>query len=143
MYLKWSDIEKEQKDVVGMLIVTAKEKIKAWKEHQEKLLNEENACNRDLKVVEVEGSYKKAFVKEVVKALNLMNTRKTAGRSGVMVDLIKVSEKEYLKNKLQMISLSSLFRSKMRLIFFLFLKPGKSSMQTGLSLFLQPNPHLV
>ena len=39
----------------GKLKVTLQEKIKVWKEYEEKLLNEENDWNKSLEITKVEG----------------------------------------------------------------------------------------
>ena len=93
---------KDKKDVVGMphihgsdgkLMVTIEEKIKACKEYEEKLLNEENDWNKNLKMVKVEGQCERVSADDVIEALKLMNNGKTARPSGITVELMKFCEK--------------------------------------------------
>ena len=75
-------------------MVTLEEKVKAWKGYEEKLLNEGNDWNRELKIENVKRPCKKVSVEDVLEAVKLMNTGKTTGPSGITVDLLKVCEKE-------------------------------------------------
>ena len=43
----------------GKFMVTTEETIKVWKEYEEKLLNKENDCNRELKMENVKGPSKR------------------------------------------------------------------------------------
>ena len=71
-------------------MVTLEEKIKAWREYEEKLLNKENECSTDLEMVKVEELCKKVFIKEVMEALNFVNAGKAAEPSGVTSELLKL-----------------------------------------------------
>ena len=62
------------------------------------LLNEENDQNKDLKTVKVEGPCKRVFTEDVIEALKLMNKGKTAGPSGITIQLLKVCENECFKD---------------------------------------------
>jgi len=73
--------KKDKKDVVGMpciqesngkLVMTPNEKLKVWKEYEEKLLNEENDWNKELKKEIVEGPCEKISSEDVLEAVKLM-----------------------------------------------------------------------
>ena len=66
----------------GKLKVTLQEKIKVWKEYEEKLLNEENDWNKSMEITKVEGPCEQVSTEELV----LMNTGKAAGPSRVTVE---------------------------------------------------------
>jgi len=98
--------KKDKKDVVGMpciqesngkLVTTPNEKLKVWKEYEEKLLNEENDWNKELKKEIVEGPSEKISSEDVLEAVKLMNSGKSPGPSGITVDLLKVCERESIK----------------------------------------------
>ena len=69
----------------GNIKVNLKDAMEIWKEHQEKLLNEENERSGELSV------------KAVMEALNLMKLRKAAGPSGVTSELLKICEDKSAK----------------------------------------------
>ena len=78
------------------LKVTLQEKIKVWKEYEEKLLNEENDWNKSTEITKVEGPCEQVFTEDVMEALVLMNI-KVAGPSGVTVELLNVCKKESVR----------------------------------------------
>ena len=80
----------------GKLKVTLQEKIKVWKEYEEKLLNEENDWNKNIEITKVEGPCEQVST-DVMEALVLMNTGKAAGPSGVTVELLHVCKKESVR----------------------------------------------
>ena len=89
--------KKDKKDIMGMpcilekngkLKMTLQEKIKIWKEYEEKLLNEENDWNKSMEQVSTE---------DVMEALILMNTGKAAGPSRVTVELLNVCKQESVR----------------------------------------------
>ena len=81
------------------------EKIKVWKEYEEKLLNEENDWNKSLEITKVEGPCEQVSTVDVMEAIVLMKRGKGAGPSGVTVKLINVCKKESVRRlaKLQTI----------------------------------------
>ena len=81
----------------GKLKVTLLEKIKVWKEYEEKLLNEENDWNKSMEITKVEGPCEQVSTEDVMEALILMNTGKAAGPSGVTVELLNVCKKESVR----------------------------------------------
>ena len=80
----------------GKLKVTLQEKIKVWKQYEEKLLNEENDWNKSMEIPKVEGPCEQVSTEDVMEALILMNTGK-AGPSGVTVELLNVCKKESVR----------------------------------------------
>ena len=74
--------------------MTLQEKIKVWKEHEEKLLTEENDWNKSLEITKVEGPYEQVSLEDVMEAFALMNKGNAAGPSGVTVELLNVCKKE-------------------------------------------------
>ena len=106
---------KEKNDVIGIpckLMVTREEEVKVWKEYEEKLLNEENDWNRELKMENVQGLCERVLVEDMLEAVKLMNTGKTAGLSGITVDMLKVCEKKNIL-KLTKVANDMLNRKKM------------------------------
>ena len=98
--------KKDKKDTMGMpcilgkdgkLKVTLQEKIKVWKEYEEKLLNDENDWNKSLEITKVEGPCE-VSTEDVMDALDLMNTGKAAGPSGVTVELLNVCKNESVRS---------------------------------------------
>ena len=81
----------------GKLKVTLQEKIKVWKEYEEKLLNEENDRNKSMEITKIEGPCEQVSTEDVMEALTLMNTEKAAGPSGVTVELLNVCKKESVR----------------------------------------------
>ena len=59
----------------GKLKVTLQEKIRVWKEYEEKLLNEENDWNKSMEI-KVEGLCELVSTENVMEALILINTGK-------------------------------------------------------------------
>ena len=57
----------------GKLKVTLQEKIKVWKEYEEKLLNEEYDWNKSLEITKVEGPCEQVSTENVMEAVVLMN----------------------------------------------------------------------
>ena len=81
----------------GKLNVTLQEKIKVWKQSEEKLLNEENNWNKSLEIRKVEGPCEQVSTGDAMEALIRMNTGKVAGPSGVTVELLNVCKKESVR----------------------------------------------
>ena len=79
------------------LKVTLQEKIKVWKEYEEKQLNEENDWNKITEITKVEGRCEQVSTEDVMEALVLMNTGKAAGPSGLTVELLNVFKKESVR----------------------------------------------
>ena len=97
--------KKNKKDIIRMCIlgkdgklkVTLQEKIKVWKEYEEKLLNEENDWNKSMEITKVEGPCEQVSTEDVMEALVRMNTGKADGPSGVTVKLLNVCKKEFVR----------------------------------------------
>ena len=81
----------------GKLKVTLQEKIKVWKEYEEKLLNEENDWNKSMEITKVEGPCEQVSTEDFMKGPALMNTGKASGPSGVAVELVKVCKKKSVR----------------------------------------------
>ena len=77
----------------GKLKVTLQEKIKIWKEYEEKLLNEENDWNKSMEITKDEGPCEQVSTEDVMEALILKNTGKAAGPSGVTLELLNVTSR--------------------------------------------------
>ena len=98
--------KKDKKDIMrmpcmleedGKLKVKLQEKIKVWKEYEEKLLNEENDWNKSLERTKVEGPCEQVSTKDVMEALVLMNTGKAPGPTGITVELLNICKKESVR----------------------------------------------
>ena len=74
-------------------MVALQEKIKVWKEYEEKLLNEENDWSKSLEITKVEGPCEQVSTEDVMEAFALMNAEKAAGPNGVSVELLNVCKK--------------------------------------------------
>ena len=81
----------------GKLKVTLQEKIKVWKEYEEKLLIEENDWNKNMEITKVEGPCEQVSTEDVMEAVILMNIEKAAGPSGVTVELLNACKKESVR----------------------------------------------
>ena len=80
------------KDDSGNLFFDNEAKKVAWKQHYERLLNEEFSCNpEDLTADPVVGPPIHLDVEMVVKAITKMKTGKAAGPSGIVAEMLKAS----------------------------------------------------
>ena len=80
------------KDDLGNLSFDNEAKKVAWKQHYERLLNEEFSWNpEDLTANPVVGPPIHIDVETVVKAITKMKTGKAAGPSGIVADMLKAS----------------------------------------------------
>jgi len=86
---------KEKEDIIGMpcirskddsLKVTSDEKMKAWKEYLEELLDQENEWSVVLEVTKNEGPCEKVTLEAVLEALRFRKNGKAARPSGVTSD---------------------------------------------------------
>ena len=76
----------------GRLNISEKDRGKVWKEHMERIMNEENEWDLNVKAELVEGPVKRVSREEVVlKAIREMKARKAAGPSEVSVEMIAAS----------------------------------------------------
>ena len=73
---------------VARLSFGEKDRGKVWKEHMERILNEENKWDQNVKADLVEGPVERVSQEEVVKAMGEMKTGKAAGLSEVSVEMI-------------------------------------------------------
>ena len=64
-----------------------KERAKIWKEHMEKIMNEENEWDRMVETHLVEGPVEKVARNEIVEAIQSMKSGKTTGTSEVSVEM--------------------------------------------------------
>ena len=78
----------------GKLKVTLQEKLKVWKECEEKQLNEENDWNESLEITKVEDPWEQVSLEDMMEAFALMNKGKAAKPSGVTVELMNVCIKK-------------------------------------------------
>ena len=82
------------KDDSGNLSFDNEAKKVAWKQHYERLLNEEFSWNpEDLTADPVVGPPIHIDVEMVVKAITKMKTGKSAGPSGIVVEMLKALER--------------------------------------------------
>ena len=89
-------MEKDGKDVEGggsdsRLNFSKKDRGRVWKEHMERIMNEENEWDQNVQADLVEGPVERVSRGEVVKALGKMKTENTAGPSEVSVEMIAPS----------------------------------------------------
>ena len=75
----------------GRLSFSERDRGKVWKEHMEKIMNEENEWDQSVEADLVEGPVEKVSREEVVKAMKEMKRGKAAGPSEVSVELIEAS----------------------------------------------------
>ena len=68
-----------------------KDKGRVWKEHMERIMNEENGGDQNVQADLVEGPVERVSREEVVKALGKMKPEKAAGPSEVSVEMIAAS----------------------------------------------------
>ena len=67
------------------------DRAKIWKEHREKIINEENNWNHMVETDVVEGPVEKVACNEIVKAMQRMKSEKATGPSQVSVEMIVAS----------------------------------------------------
>ena len=80
------------KDNSGNLSIDNEAKKVAWKQHYERLLNEEFSCNsEDLTADPVAGPPVLTTIKMVAKAIIKMKNGKAAGSSGIDAEMLKAS----------------------------------------------------
>ena len=75
----------------GKLSFSEKDRGRVWKEHMEKIMNEENEWDQRVEADVVEGPVERVSREEVVKAMGEMKTGKAAGPSEVNVEMILAS----------------------------------------------------
>ena len=68
-----------------------KDRGRVWKEHMERIMNEENEWDQNVQADLVEGPVERVSRGEVVKALGKMKAENTAGPSEVSVEMIAPS----------------------------------------------------
>ena len=68
-----------------------KDRAKIWKEHMEKIINEENEWDRMVETDLVEGPVEKVVRNEIVEAIQSMKSGKATGTSDVSVEMIVAS----------------------------------------------------
>ena len=71
----------------GQLGFSEKDRAKIWKEHMEKIMNEENEWDRMVETHLVEGPVEKVAHNEIVEAIQSMKSGKTTGTSEVSVEM--------------------------------------------------------
>ena len=81
----------------GQLGFIEKDWVKIWKEHMEKIMNEENKWDHILKTDVVEGPVEKVACNEIVEAMQKMKSGKATGQFEVSVEMIVASGKLRLK----------------------------------------------
>ena len=93
-------MKKDEKDVEGgrcmrgsdgRLSFSEKDRGRVWKEHKERIMNEENEWDQNVEADLVEGPVERVSREEVVKAMGKMKAGKAAGPSEVSVEMIAVS----------------------------------------------------
>ena len=93
-------MKKEGKDVEGgrclrggdgQLGFTEEDRAKIWKEHMEKIMNEENKWDRMVETDVVEGPVEKVARNQIVEAIQSMKLGKATGTSEVSVEMIVAS----------------------------------------------------
>ena len=75
----------------GRLGFSEEDRAKIWKEHMEKIMNEENEWDRMVETDLVEGIVEKVFHNEIVEAIQTMKSGKATGKSEVSVEMIVAS----------------------------------------------------
>ena len=75
----------------GRLGFIEEDRAKIWKEHMEKIMNEENEWDRMVETDLVEGPMEKVVRDEIVEAMQSMKSRKATGISEVSVEMIVAS----------------------------------------------------
>ena len=75
----------------GRLDFSEKDRGKVWKDHMERIMNEENEWDQNVKAKLVEGTVERVSREEVVKAIREMKVGKAAGPSKVCFELIAAS----------------------------------------------------
>ena len=75
----------------GRLSFSEKDRGNVWKEHMERIMNEENEWDQNVGADLVEGPVERVSREEVVKAMGEMKAGKAAGPSGVSVQMIAAS----------------------------------------------------
>ena len=70
---------------------TKEDRAKIWKEHKEKIMNEENEWERMMETDLVEGPVEKVVHDEIVEAMQKMKSGKATGPSEVSVEMIVAS----------------------------------------------------
>ena len=75
----------------GKLSFSEKDRGKVWKEHMERIMNEENEWNQNVEADLVEGPVERVSQEEVVKTMGGMKAGKAAGPSEVSVEMIAAS----------------------------------------------------
>ena len=75
----------------SLLLVSEEQVSGRWREHFEKLLNEENEWNDELSAEYVEGPADMISKEEVRQAIQDLKVRKAAGPSGVTAEMIKAA----------------------------------------------------
>ena len=75
----------------GKLNFSEKDRGRVWKEHMEKIMNEENEWDQKTEADVVEGPVERVSREEVVKAMEEMKTGKAAGPSEVGIEMIAAS----------------------------------------------------
>ena len=79
------------RDSDGRLSFSEKDRGRVWKEHMEKIMNEENEWDQKVEADPVEGPVEGISREEVVKAIKEMKIGKAAGPSEVCVEMIEAS----------------------------------------------------
>ena len=75
----------------GRLSFIEEDRARIWKEHMEKIMNEENKWDRMVETDVVEGPVEKLARNEIVEAIQSMKSGKATGPSGVSVEMIVAS----------------------------------------------------
>ena len=75
----------------GRLNFSEKDRGKVWKKYMERIMNEENEWDQNVKTELVEGPVERISREEVVKAIREMKAGKAAGPSEVSVEMIEAS----------------------------------------------------
>ena len=76
----------------GWLNFSEKDRGKVWKEHMERIMNQENEWDQNVKAELVERPVERVSREEVVKVISEMKVGKAAGPSEVSVEMIAASE---------------------------------------------------
>ena len=89
-------MKKDGKDVEGggsdsRLNFSKKDRGRVWKEHMERIMNEENEWDQNVQADLVEGPVERVSRGEVVNKLGKMKAENTAGPSEVSVEMIAAS----------------------------------------------------
>ena len=75
----------------GRLGFSEEDRAKIWKEHMEKIMNEENEWDRMVETNLVEGPVEKVVRNDIVEAIQSMKSGKATGTSEVSVEMIVAS----------------------------------------------------